>query len=123
MLKKLIIGIVLNALALYGVIYLVPQIQYTGGITFFAIGGLVMGVLNTIVKPIIKLFTFPLQIITLGLSLILINGLIFWFFEVTIESLAISAVTLVVPAIRHYFLAGFLFGIINWAEHLIVHNK
>lgn len=123
MLKKFIIGIFLNAAALYGVIYFIPEIKYTGGISFFAIGGLVMGILNSIVKPVLKLLTLPLQIITLGLSLIVLNGIIFWIFDVVIDTIVIEGITLDVPTIKTYFLAGFLFGLINWVEHLLVHNK
>lgn len=118
MIKKFIIGIGLNALTLYAVLYLFPEITYTGGITFFVIGGLVMGVLNGIVKPILKLLTFPIQIVTLGLSLILLNGIIFWLFDQSLQALAISGITLTVTTIKSYFLAGFVFGIINWLTHL-----
>lgn len=123
MFKKLIIGIILNAAALYGVIYILPEIHYTGGIAFFAIGGLAMGILNTIVKPILKLVTLPLHIITLGLSLILLNGIIFWIFKVVLDTILIEGITLTVPNLTTYVFAGFLFGLINWVEHLIIHNK
>ena len=123
MLKKIIIGFFLNAAALYGVVYFIPEIKYTGGLAFFAIGGLVMGILNSIVKPVLKLLTLPLQIITLGLSLIVLNGIIFWIFDVVIDTIVIEGITLDVPTIKMYFLAGFLFGLINWVEHLLVHNK
>lgn len=124
MLKKFLIGIILNAAALYGVIYFLPdQIQYTGGIAFFAIGGIVMGILNSIVKPILKLLTLPLQILTLGLSLIILNGIIFWIFHVVIDTIVIEGVTLIITSTKTYFLAGFLFGLINWVEHLLVHHK
>lgn len=123
MLKKLLIGIILNAAALFGVTYFLPQIEYTGGFTFFAIGGIVMGLLNTIVKPILKLLTLPLQILTLGISLVILNGVIFWIFDIVIDTIVIEGVTLTVPTIKTYFLSGFLFGLINWVEHLLVHNK
>lgn len=124
MFKKILIGIALNAAALYGVIYFLPeQIQYTGGVSFFALGGIVMGLLNSIVKPVLKLLTLPLQILTLGLSLIILNGVIFWIFDVIIDTLLIEGVTLTVSSIKMYFLAGFLFGLINWVEHLAIHNK
>lgn len=123
MFKKFLIGIILNGAALYGVIYLLPEIQYTGGIKFFVIGGLVMGILNSIVKPILKLLTLPIQIVTLGLSLIILNGIIFWIFKTTIDTIAIEGISLTVPGITTYIFAGALFGLINWMEHLIIHNK
>ena len=123
MLKKFLIGIILNGLTLYGVIYLLPEITYTGGVLFFVVGGLAMGILNTIVKPILKIMTFPLHILTLGLSLILLNGVIFWIFKVVIDTILIEGITLTVPNLTTYVFAGFLFGLINWVEHLVIHNK
>lgn len=121
--KKIILGILLNAAALYGVVYFLPSITYTGDLYFFGIGGLVMGLLNSIVKPILKILTLPLHILTMGLSLIFLNGVIFWIFHQVIDTMAIAGIGMTVPTIKLYFLAGFIFGIINWFEHLLVHNK
>ncbi len=123
MLQKVIIGIVLNGLALFGVTYILTDIQYTGDIYFFLIGGLVMGILNSMVKPVLKTLTLPLHILTIGLSLIVLNGVIFWMLDVIIDTLVIKGITLEIPTIKTYFLAGLIFGIINWVEHLIIHNK
>lgn len=82
-----------------------------------------MGLLNSIVKPVLKLLTLPLQILTLGLSLIILNGIIFWIFDVVIDTIVIEGVTLTVTGTKIYFLAGFLFGLINWVEHLLIHHK
>lgn len=119
MIRRLILGVILNGLALYGVIYFVPGIIYTGGILFFAAGGAVIGVLNTIIKPIIKLITFPIHLLTMGLSLILLNGVIFWLFEQSLDVLKISNITMDITSIKTYFIAGIVFGIINWISHLI----
>ncbi len=82
-----------------------------------------MGLLNSIVKPVLKLLTLPLQIITLGLSLILLNGIIFWIFDVIIDTMVIKGITIQVNGIATYALAGLLFGLINWIEHLLIRNK
>lgn len=130
MLQKVIIGIVLNGLALFGVTSILTNIHYTGGLYFFLIGGVVMGILNSIVKPILKTLTFPLHMLTIGLSLIILNGIIFWIFDVVIDTLALKEITLEIPifldkylSLKIYFFAGLIFGIINWVEHLIIHNK
>lgn len=119
MFRKIIIGIVLNAAALYAVLQIFPEITYTGGALFFVAGGVVLGLLNGIIKPILKLITFPFQILTLGLSLIVINGFMFWLFGKVLNSIALEGITLTVPAIKTYFLAGFVLGIVNWFIHLI----
>jgi len=118
--KKIIFGILLNAGALYGVIYFLPEITYTGGVKFFVIGGVTMGVINSIIKPILKLITLPLQIITLGLSLILLNGVIFWIFTVFIDTIVVPGVTIQVHGIITHLFAGLIFGLINWLANLII---
>lgn len=123
MLKKVIIGIVLNGAALYGVTYIVPGITYTGDWEFFVVGALVMGILNSIVKPILTLITLPIHILTLGLSLFFLNIAIFWIFKFVIDTIVIKGVTLQVADLRTYALAGLVFGVINWIEHMIIHNK
>lgn len=119
MVRKIIINIAINGLILYLIFRLFPTITYTGGSLFFAVGGIIMGLLNSIVKPILKLLTFPLQLITLGLSLIILNGVIFWLFDQSLDILALQGITLTVPTLKSYFLAGFVFGIINWLAHLL----
>lgn len=121
--KQLILGIAINGLSLYGVTYLLSDIQYRGGFAFFALGGLLMGFINWIIKPVLKILTLPLHILTLGLSLIVINGVLFWLFDQVIDALAIDGIILLVPNIKTYFIAGILFGIINWLIHLIIPNK
>lgn len=68
---------ILNAVALLVVAYILP------GITVASFGSalvaaLVLGLLNTVVKPLLILLTLPLTIITLGLFLLVLNALVFW---------------------------------------------
>ncbi len=87
-----IIRILGNGLALYIANLLVPGFVVTGGIKEYLIAGILLGFLNLLVRPILKLVSMPLIIITLGLFIIVINGLILWIVDyifdfVTIESL------------------------------------
>ncbi|MFA6917508.1 MAG: phage holin family protein [Candidatus Gracilibacteria bacterium] len=121
--KKIILGIVLNGAALYFLTRVVEEVTYTGGIRFFIIGGLVVGLLNTIVKPIFKIVTFPLIFLTGGVFLIVINAAILWFLSYFLEIIAFRDVTLTFPNLGSYVIGGLVFGLINWAEHLIIKNK
>lgn len=121
MLKKILSGILLNGLTLWAVTaVLSDSITYSGGWVFFVVGAFVIGLLNTFVKPILKLVTLPLHFLTLGLSLMLLNGVIFWLFQETLGLLELESVILNVKGIFTYFLAGILFGIINWLLHIII---
>jgi len=75
---ELILVWILNAVALLIVAYLLPGISVA---SFGAalIAALVLGLLNTLVKPFLILLTLPITVVTLGLFLIVLNGLVFWF--------------------------------------------
>jgi putative membrane protein len=70
-----VIRLLVNAAALWVATQLVPGVVFTGGgLTLLAVA-LVFGVVNAIVRPVTKLVTFPLIILTFGLFLFVINGL------------------------------------------------
>jgi putative membrane protein len=74
---RLLIGWLLNALALLAVAYLLPSIQVA---SFGAalVAALVLGLVNTLVRPVLVILTLPVTVLTLGLFLLVINGLLFW---------------------------------------------
>ena len=74
---KLLIGWLLNALALLGVAYVVPDI-HVSSIWIAAIAAVVIGLANMLIKPILVILTLPITIITLGLFILVINGVLFW---------------------------------------------
>ncbi len=68
---------VLNALALLIVAWLLPGIT-VGGFGSALVAALVLGLLNTLVKPVLVLLTLPITVVSLGLFLLVINALVFW---------------------------------------------
>ncbi len=74
---KLIIRWLLLAAALLLVAYLYPGVSVD---SFGAamIAALVLGLLNTLVRPLLVLLTLPVTVVTLGLFLFVINALMFW---------------------------------------------
>lgn len=69
---------ILNAVALLVVAYILPGI-HVASFGSALIAALVLGLLNTIVKPILTILTLPITIVTLGLFLLVLNALVFWF--------------------------------------------
>ena len=69
---------ILNAVALWAVTQLVPGIAASDWVQLL-IAVLVLGLVNTLVKPLLILLTLPITILTLGLFLFVINALLFWF--------------------------------------------
>jgi putative membrane protein len=72
-----IIRLVLNAVALLIVAYIVPGVHVTsfGGALLAAF---ILGIVNAILRPLLFILTLPLQILTLGLFTLVINGFLFW---------------------------------------------
>lgn len=72
---QVILQIIINGALLWVAAYLIPGISFTGGIPELLILGLVFGVINWLIKPLIMILTLPLTILTLGLFALVINAL------------------------------------------------
>lgn len=74
---KLLLVWLLNALALLAVAYFVPNI-HVAGFTAALIAALVIGLVNMLIRPILVILTLPITILTLGLFILVINGVLFY---------------------------------------------
>ena len=74
---KILVKWLLCAAALLGVAYVYSgvQVQSFGSAM---IAALVIGLLNTIIRPILVVLTLPVTIVTVGQFLLVVNGLMFW---------------------------------------------
>lgn len=77
MLRILLVWI-LNAVALWLVTQLLPGVHITRWWPDALIAVLVLGLVNTLVRPVLVILTLPVTVITLGLFLLVINALLFW---------------------------------------------
>ena len=76
---KLLIRWVIASLALFAAAWLVPGITVDGsGWVVYAVMAIVLGLNNAIVRPLLKLMTCPLILLTLGLFVLVINGITLW---------------------------------------------
>ncbi|HEX4495112.1 MAG TPA: phage holin family protein [Thermoanaerobaculia bacterium] len=75
---RALLQIALNGVAVLAAAYLVPGITYTGSLPALLLVGLVIGLINLIVKPIVTVFSLPLIVLTLGLFYLLINGMMLY---------------------------------------------
>ena len=75
---RLLLIWMLNAVALLLVPYVIPGVHIE---SFFSalIAVLILGFVNTVIRPIFALLTLPVTLLTLGLFLFVINALMFWF--------------------------------------------
>jgi putative membrane protein len=72
-----VIRVLVNAGAIYLAAMIVPGIEIRDVLT--ALGaGLVLGLINAVVRPVLVMLTLPVTILTLGLFLLVLNGLCLW---------------------------------------------
>jgi len=72
---KLLIKLFINTVAVLLAAYILPGIEVADTFTAFLVG-IVIGLLNTFIKPLLVLLTLPITLITLGLFTLIINGLL-----------------------------------------------
>ncbi|HEX6735013.1 MAG TPA: phage holin family protein [Azonexus sp.] len=67
---------IINALALLALPYVIPTIQVAGFGTALLVA-VVLGLINTLLRPLLVLLTLPVTLLTLGLFIFVINALLF----------------------------------------------
>jgi putative membrane protein len=106
---RLVVNWLVIVVAVFLAAQLLPgQIIYYS-FTGLAIFALVLGLLNAFVAPIIKLLTFPLTLLTLGLFSLVVNALMFWLAASLSGSVAVSG-----------FVSAFIAALIVSAVNLVL---
>ncbi len=80
-----------NAAALYFVAYILDGIN----IDSFAaalVAALVWGIVNTVIRPLINLITLPINIMTLGLFTLVVNGFLLWLVADVVKDFSIDSI-------------------------------
>jgi putative membrane protein len=97
----------LNALALLAVASFVPGI-HVDGFAAALIAAFFLGLINTLIRPLLLLLTLPVTLITLGLFIFIINGALFWLVGSVLRGF-------VVDSFWHGVLGAVLYSIFSWA--------
>ncbi len=75
---NIIVRVVVNAIALLVVAWLLRDGMHIDSLWHALLVALILGIVNAILRPILFLLTLPLQILTLGLFTLIINGFLLW---------------------------------------------
>ena len=86
---QIVIALLLNALALLLTAYIVPGFQ-VADFTTALLAAIVLGVVNTFIKPILSFITAPLTIITLGLFAFVVNAVVLFIVASFVKGLTID---------------------------------
>ncbi|MFE5025433.1 phage holin family protein [Streptomyces sp. NPDC056656] len=120
--KNFVVKTIANAGALAVAVWLLDKITLTGDSTGKKIGTLIIvallfGLVNLLVKPIVKLLTFPLFILTLGLITLVVNALMLlltsWLADQFNQSFHVEGFWTAV-------LGGLIISVVSWALNVVL---
>ncbi len=97
---KIIIHLLISALAIFVTAYFLPGVQVTGYVTYLILA-IVLAAINIFIKPILTILTLPLSIVTLGLFSIVINAVLIMLADKLVSNFSVDG-----------FLTALLFGVI-----------
>ena len=109
---RLLLVWIINAAALLALPYLFESIR-VDGIYAALIAALVLGLINAVIRPILLLLTLPLTLVTLGLFIFVINGLLFWFVASFIDGFHVAGFW---PAV----FGAIVYSLISWAASALL---
>ena len=112
MVLRLLVVWLVNTVALVAVAYLMPSVTIANfGAALVA--ALVLGLVNAVVRPVLVLLTLPVTVLTLGLFIFVLNGLLFWMVGSWLEGFHVGG-----------FWAGvigaILFSVVSWLLSALV---
>lgn len=82
--------LIVNSLAVFVADWLLPGVHIEGFLTAILVA-IVLGLLNTTLKPLLILITIPITVLTLGLFLLLINAIIIGIADYWIDGLSVRS--------------------------------
>ena len=122
---KHVIGVVVSAAALGVAAWVVPGIVVAGHsdasrAETLLIVALIFGVINMVLKPVIKTFGCAFYVLTLGLAALLVNGLLLWLASYIAGKLSLPFhVTGFVAAVE----GALIVAVVSWVLHLVIGDK
>jgi putative membrane protein len=78
MMRWILMKVVASVVALWVADWLLTGFIVTGGAWGYVAAGVLLGLLNAFVRPVLKVLTFPLILVTLGLFTAVINAFLLW---------------------------------------------
>ncbi|WP_109004545.1 phage holin family protein [Streptomyces rishiriensis] len=123
--KNFVVKTIANAGALAVAVWLLDKITLTGDSTGKTIGtllvvALLFGLVNFLVKPLVKVLTFPLFILTLGLITLVVNALMLLLTSWLADKLDVS---FHVEGFWTAVLGGLIISVVSWALNVVLPDE
>jgi len=85
-----IFRLIINMVAILIISYLFPKMIRVDGFLAALVAAFLLGIVNTILRPVLVFLTFPITLVTLGLFLLVINGLMLWLVSALVKGFYVS---------------------------------
>lgn len=90
--KKLLLQIITGILAIWLATQFVKGVEFTGPPQILLLAGAILGLLNFFIKPLLKIITLPLRILTFGLFSLVINMGIIWLVSLILPNIKFTGI-------------------------------
>jgi len=112
MILKFILRALIAAAGLWLAARLVPGVSYDN-LTSLLIAGVLLGIVNALVRPIVFILTLPITIVTLGLFLLVVNAAMIGLVAVLLKGFTVDGL---VPGV----LAAIVTGVVSWIGQMLI---
>lgn len=90
--NRLILQIIAGILGIWLATKFVPGVEFVGEIQYLLLAGFFLGLINFFIKPILKMITLPLRVLTLGIFSLVINMVMVWIVDIIFPELIILGI-------------------------------
>lgn len=110
-----LLRVLLNGMAIVAAAYIVPGVSLAGPVPAL-IAGLILGLVNALVRPILVLLTLPFTLITLGLFLFVINAICLALTAALVPGFGISGIVAA-------FLGALIVTVVSWLVSALTRDR
>ena len=110
-LGRLVAHLVINGFALWLAAQVITGVHFAGDLVSLLVLAVIFGVVNTLIKPIVRLLTLPLTVLTLGLFAVVVNTVMLLLTSALDASYSIDGF---IPALLASVLISIVSTILNW---------
>ena len=109
---RLVLTWLINAIALLAVPYLMHSVDVTS-VGAALVAALVLGLVNTLIRPVLLLLTLPVTLVSLGLFIFIVNGFMFWLVAQWVDGFHVDSFLSAIGG-------ALLYSVISWALSTIL---
>jgi len=115
---NLIFQVIGGILSFWLAVKFVPRVEFVGEIKYLIMAGAFLGLINFFIKPILKIITLPLRILTFGLFGLVINMGLIWFVDIIFPELIIPGIVPLFWTTLIIWLVGYFLGLYSPSSHV-----